>query len=112
MDENKQRYIDLLQEMVQLPSTQGNENAVQQVVANHLKTLGLDVDLWNLDGDRLQKHPYFYSNRETFQHSPNVVGVLKGSGGGKSIILNGHVDVVPEGDHGQWDDGPYSGMIK
>ncbi|MBO1003725.1 peptidase [Pseudogracilibacillus auburnensis] len=108
---NEQRYIDFLQKLVQQPSTQGNEKGVQQLVANFLHELGLKVEMWDLDGDRLKKHPYFYSNRETFESSPNVVGVLKGTGGGKSIILNGHVDVVPEGDHKQWDHGPYSGIV-
>lgn len=111
IDENEQKFIDHLQKMVQLASTQGNEKVVQEVVANYLRELDLEVDVWDLDGDRLKKHPYFYSNRETFENSPNVVGVLKGTGGGKSIILNGHVDVVPEGDHDQWVEGPYSGKI-
>src|SRR5690606_4415899 len=90
---------------------QGNEKEVQENVAQFLTNLDLDVDVWELDGERLQKHPYFYSNRVAFENSPNVVGVLKGTGGGKSIILNGHVDVVPEGDHNQWEIGPYSGEI-
>lgn len=112
IDENRQAHIDFLQKLVQLASTQGHEKEVQENVACFLDSLGLEVDIWDLDGERLQKHPYFYSNRETFDNSPNVVGVLKGTGGGKSIILNGHVDVVPEGDHDQWDDNPYSGKIE
>src|SRR5699024_5109406 len=55
---------------------------------------------------------YFYSNRASFDDSLNVVGVMKGTGGGKSVILNGHVDVVPEGEHDQWTDNPYSGAIR
>src|SRR5699024_4550047 len=111
IEASKEKGINHLQKMVQLDSTQGNEKDVQLVVADILQALGLEVDIWDLNGERLQKHPYFYSNRETFDGSPNVVGVLKGTGGGKSIILNGHVDVVPEGDHDQWDEGPYSGKI-
>ncbi|MFD1706957.1 peptidase [Siminovitchia sediminis] len=111
IDKNRQAHITFLQKLVQLSSTQGNEKEVQESVAKFLKALDMDVDVWDLDGERLQKHPYFYSNRETFTDSPNVVGILKGTGGGKSIILNGHVDVVPEGDHAQWDHGPYSGKI-
>lgn len=111
IDENREAHIEFLQTLVQLASTQGNEKEVQHNVALFLNNLDLDVDVWELDGDRLKQHPYFYSNRETFENSPNVVGVLKGTGGGKSIILNGHVDVVPEGDHEQWDDDPYSGKI-
>jgi acetylornithine deacetylase len=41
-----------------------------------------------------------------------VVGVLKGTGGGKSIIYNGHIDVVPEGDRTKWKHDPFSGMIE
>ncbi|MGM8364057.1 peptidase [Virgibacillus sp. W0181] len=109
--ENQEESIRLLQKLVQLPSTQGKEKEVQDFVAIKLSDLGFDVDLWELDGKELKKHPYFYSSRETFEGSPNVVGVLKGSGKGRSIILNGHVDVVPAGDVKQWEHGPYSGNI-
>lgn len=111
IDDHEQKHIDFLQQLVQQESTQGNEKVIQEIVAKHLKKLGLDVDMWNLDSERLKKHAYFYSNRKTFENSPNVVGVLKGTGKGKSIILNGHVDVVPEGDHKIWDEEPYSGNI-
>lgn len=112
IEEHKEKHITFLQTLVQQASTQGNEKGVQEIVATHLHQLHLDVDMWDLDSERLKKHDYFYSNRDNFTHSPNVVGVLKGAGGGRSIILNGHVDVVPEGDHEQWEGAPYSGMIK
>lgn len=111
IDENEQKYIAKLQKIVQHNSTQGKEKAVQELIASYLHELGLEVDMWDLNSERLKKHPYFYSNRENFQHSPNVVGILKGTGDGKSIILNGHVDVVPEGDHTQWNEHPYEGKI-
>jgi acetylornithine deacetylase len=40
------------------------------------------------------------------------VGVVKGTGGGKSLIFNGHIDTVPPGDAQDWDQAdPYSGQI-
>src|SRR4029077_12194023 len=40
----------------------------------------------------------------------NAVGVVRGSGGGRSLIYNGHVDVVPPGDPAIWTGGnPFSG---
>lgn len=57
----------------------------------------------------MKDHPYFVSPRTSFSDSPNIVATLKGSGDGKSMILNGHIDVVPEGDVDQWDHHPYSG---
>ncbi|MGE7879108.1 peptidase [Peribacillus muralis] len=110
--EHREEGTDLLQRMVQAPSTQGNEAGAQAIVAEKLKEMGLQVDIWEPDGAELKKHDYFYSPRSDFSNSPNVVGIMKGTGGGRSIILNGHIDVVPDGDRNQWDDDPYSGAIK
>jgi acetylornithine deacetylase len=42
----------------------------------------------------------------------NCVGVRRGAGGGRSLILNGHVDVVPAGDPARWRGGaPWSGAV-
>jgi acetylornithine deacetylase len=102
---------ELLRRLVQQPSVQGNESAAQYLIADKLFELKMDVDLWEPDGKELRKHPYFCSPRDDFTGSPNVVGVLKGSGGGRSMLLNGHIDVVPEGNPSQWDDEPYSGKV-
>ncbi|MEQ2525594.1 peptidase [Bacillaceae bacterium CLA-AA-H227] len=109
--ENRERGIQLLQEFVQARSTQGMERNVQELVIVELERMGLEVDVWEPDGKELAKSPYFASSRSEFTGSPNVVGVLKGSGEGRSIILNGHIDVVPEGDLDKWDANPYSGKI-
>ncbi|MCM3706362.1 MULTISPECIES: peptidase [Cytobacillus] len=111
LDNNREQGTKLLQKLVQLDSTQGKEREAQKVVAEELEKIGIKVDVWEPDGSELVKNPYFASSRSQFEGSPNVVGVLKGTGGGRSIILNGHIDVVPEGDRDQWNDDPYSGKI-
>ncbi|MFS0655518.1 peptidase [Bacillus sp. 179-C3.3 HS] len=111
MREHQEEAIKLLQQMVQCESTQGNEKGVQQLVADQLSAIGFDIDVWDIGDDDLLEHPYFYSPRRSFKESPNVAGRLKGTGGGKSILLNGHVDVVPAGDLKQWTYPPYSGHI-
>lgn len=111
IDKNEAFHIDFLQEVVRFDSVQGNEANLQDKIASFLEEINLDVDQWYLDSERLESHPYFYSNRNNFDKSPNVVGILKGSGGGKSLLLNGHVDVVPEGDWDQWKYEPYSGKV-
>jgi acetylornithine deacetylase len=40
-----------------------------------------------------------------------LVARLPGTGGGRSLMLNGHLDVVPPGDPGAWSDDPYSGRF-
>lgn len=109
--EHQNHGIEMLQELVQEASTQGNEAKAQEIVANVLKTMGLTVDVWEPDGEELTKHPYFASSRTTFSGSPNVVGVKRGTGNGRSLIFNGHIDVVPEGDIDQWEDPPYSAKV-
>jgi acetylornithine deacetylase len=107
----KEAATELLQAWVRESSVQGEERSIQESIAKRLTEMGLEVDLWVMEGEELIRHPYFVSPRTTFENSPNVVGVWKGTGGGRSLILNGHVDVVPAGDRAQWDHDPFSGEI-
>lgn len=103
--------VSLLQDWVREASIQGQELGIQQKVADQLAAMGLSVDTWVMKGEELKRHPYFVSLRDSFAESPNVVGVWKGTGGGRSLILNGHVDVVPAGDRAQWELDPFSGEV-
>lgn len=112
IDHHANDAISFLQKMIQQPSVQGDEKGVQEIVIEKLKQLHLEVDVWDPKFEELEKHPYFIPSRKSYVGSPNVVGVLKGQGGGKSIILNGHIDVVPEGDVTKWKQPPFSGHIE
>lgn len=112
LEKDREQATSLLQEWVQSPSVQGEESSIQESIASRLAQMGLAVDLWVMEGDELLAHPYFVSPRDVFDASPNVVGVWKGQGGGRSMILNGHVDVVPAGDRAQWSEDPFSGKIE
>lgn len=48
-----------------------------------------------------------YADRLNYKGRPNVVGTLKGTGGGRSLILNGHVDCVTVGDPARWEHDPF-----
>jgi acetylornithine deacetylase len=111
IEKERASATELLQAWVRERSVQGEERSIQESIAERLRAMGLEVDLWVMEGEELMKHPYFVSPRNTFENSPNVVGVWKGTGGGRSIILNGHVDVVPAGDPAQWVHDPFSGAI-
>jgi acetylornithine deacetylase len=104
--------IRLLQRLVQERSVSGSESSSQAIIIEKLREIGLQIDIWEPNYTKLQKHPYFVSPRSSFLGSSNVVGIKKGTGGGKSIIVNGHIDVVPEGDASQWTHEPYSAEIK
>ncbi|MEH7441551.1 peptidase [Bacillus sp. JJ1122] len=110
--ENRIRGTRLLQKLVQEGSTRGNESGAQAVIIEKCRELGLEMDIWEIGGDDLTSHPAFCSDRKEFSGNPNAIGVMKGTGGGKSMILNGHIDVVPAGDPKDWDRDPFSGHIE
>ena len=112
LNDNRNRGAKLLQLMVQENSTRGNESGAQAIVIEKCRQLGLDLDIWEIDDDELKNHPAFCCDRQSFEGNPNLVAVLKGTGGGKSIILNGHIDVVPVGDEKNWSHDPFSGQIE
>lgn len=112
LNENRSKGIRFLQQLVQEGSIRGNESRAQAIIIEKCRELGLELDIWDIGDKELLSHPVFSSDRKDFTGNPNVVGVLKGHGGGRSIILNGHIDVVPEGDLNDWEDDPFSGLIK
>lgn len=108
---NKEDYIEFLQKIVQEQTITGNEKKAQQIVADRLMSKGLEVDTWDPDYDELTKSEFFNPLRDNYDGSPNVVGVLKGKENGRSLILNGHIDVVPSGDKSKWTQDPYGGEV-
>ncbi|MDE3839268.1 acetylornithine deacetylase [Bacillus methanolicus] len=112
LKENRVKGIKLLQKLVQEDSMRGNESRAQAIVIEKCRRLGFSLDIWEIGEEKLVNHPDFCSDRKDFSGNPNVVGVLKGSGGGKSMILNSHIDVVPPGDRNDWKNDPFSGHIE
>ena len=115
IEENRDEIIRCTQGFIRFSSISGREEEAQLYFASLLEKVSLTndmtVDIWTPDIEDMSINPYFLSERKSFEGSPNVVGVLKGSGGGRSIILNGHVDVVPEGIV-DWLDHPFSGKLE
>ncbi|QEM82139.1 peptidase [Halomonas binhaiensis] len=107
----RDEYTRLLQAWVRDVTLSGQEAVHQNKIHELYRSLGLDTDMWEIDVESLRDNPLFNSHREDFTGSPNIVGIWRGEGGGRSLILNGHVDVVPEGDHDQWQLAPYSGEV-
>ncbi|MFF2877868.1 peptidase [Gottfriedia sp. NPDC057991] len=111
ISEHKEKTVDLLKQLVMENSVSGNESKAQAIVLEKLRELDLDLDVWEPDLKEMKEHPYFISTRDSFTGSPNIVATLKGTSGGKSMILNGHIDVVPEGNIQQWTYPPYSATV-
>ncbi len=102
-----------LQDILRIDSTTGQENEAQDHIEKLLKEVGMDVDKWCDTDEDLKNHPgYFGCGAKDLGDRPNVVGTAKGSGEGRSLILNGHIDTVPAGDLSQWRHGPFLGDIE
>lgn len=98
--------VQALTEVVRIPSISpryrgqryedhiGREGAVARVMADLYTRAGCEVDLFALEAGR-----------------ENCVGTLRGGAGGRSLIFNGHVDVVPPGDLAAWRRDPWSGEV-
>ena len=112
IDQNQDKAIKFLQQMVAIPSVTGDEAAIQKFVANYMSGIGLEVDMWETDWEELKKHPGYRPVDRGYEGRPNIVGTLKGSGGGRSLLFNGHTDVIPVGNGEGWSDNPWSASIK
>lgn len=95
--------LAFLDQLVAVPSLDGSpeENAAQELVAAQLERCGLLVDRWEIDLPALYAHPAC-SWEVPRSRALGVVGTLGADNGGRSLILNGHVDVVPAGDLANW----------
>lgn len=101
--------IDYLCQLIAVPSLGGDETAAQKHVAGQMRRIGLDVDVWELDFDALSQHPAYCVEVERV-HGLGVVGSM-GRGEGRSLIYNGHIDVVPAGDLNNWHYLPWQGTV-
>jgi succinyl-diaminopimelate desuccinylase len=94
--------LDLLvkttQELVRIPTQNppGNEKSCAEHICKRLTEWGVKAEMIFA--------PY--------PHRPQVVAVVNGKEAGHTLILNGHMDVVPEGSRSHWGEDPYGGMIK
>ncbi|MEP3439162.1 MAG: ArgE/DapE family deacylase, partial [Hoeflea sp.] len=107
------REIEFLAELTSHPSTRGHEQSAQGFMAGELATRGYEVDRWNVDIADIAGLPGFSPVIGNYEDAVNVVGSHRTkSGNGRSLILNGHVDVVPEGPLDMWDTPPYAPRIE
>lgn len=111
VDEASDQIAGFLQELVRIPSLPGHEQRAQEFLAQAMREMGLGVTVVKSERERLQAHPAFCDDGVPFVERLNVVGRWRGTGNGRSLILNGHMDVVTPGDEFLWSHEPWSGNI-
>jgi len=103
INQEKDFLINLTQEIVKIPSVNpklennpelNKESQVQDVLEKVLRKEGFTIDRWDV-----------------FENRPNVIANISGNED-RSLILCGHVDVVPTGNQSAWSVDPFGGEIK
>jgi len=111
IERDRDVVVAFLQDLIRIPSVTGSEGQIQNFIAGRLGSMGLEVDLWEPDWNALKAHPAYVAVSRGYEGRPNLVGTLRGRGGGRSLLFNGHVDVIPAVDDG-WIHGPWSGDLE
>lgn len=121
LDENREKLNAFARDLVRIPSVTPwfggdaglmREGDVQKLLSEKLSALGGEIDMWEPDAAALAEYegkPGYYADH-TFAGRPNLAATFPGTGGGRSLLLLGHADVVPAATG--WTREPFGGDIE
>ena len=92
-DRRSRESIELAREIIKIDSTNGNETAVAEILADYLRANGVEAELIANDPARA-----------------NIVARIPGTGRGPSLAFVGHNDVVPA-DPRDWEVPPFEAVL-
>lgn len=136
----EKEILELLRKVIRIPSLTGEEGEAQEFLANYLRNLEMEVSIWEPDIEEIfntfpgvaqypshwkhdlilpyDKLPSYEELIKTdkikllnYKNRPNVAGVLKGKGGGRSLLLTGHIDNVTVEPKSEWAHDPFGAEI-
>lgn len=116
IDAYREEAISLLRDLVGIDSTfidqgkYGNEKDAQLYLEKKLNAWGFETKLFEPNNAEISKWPDFNPDH-CYKDRPNLVAVVRGSGGGRSLLFNGHIDTVPLDDPKKWTFPPLSAEI-
>ncbi len=109
---NFNAQTEFLQELASHASTRGHEQSAQSMIEDALLDRGYQTDKWNIEVKDIEKLPGFSPVIGEYDNAINVVATHSSkTQDGHSLILNGHIDVVPTGPEDMWDAPPFQPHI-
>ena len=112
IDQNWDAELRFLQELIRQPSVRGATNEAQDLIGEQLRAMGMSVEEVYIDETRLSTLPGYSPVDWPYAGLKNLVGRLRArDSGGKSLILNGHIDVVSPEPVDSWQCDPWGGEI-
>ena len=113
VDQGFDGQVKMIADVVRIPSRRGREAPAQDMMAQAMAARGLAVDRWKVDIDAIKTMRGFSPVNISYDDAWNVVGAWRARAPkGKSLILNGHIDVVPEGPLDMWSSPPYEPRVR
>ena len=114
VEANWDRQVDWLKTLVGFPSLRGREAPCQDWLAREFAARGWSVDRYTLAEVPMEHLPGHSPVMDTdYGQAVQVVASLRAPDpGGRSLILQGHVDVVPEGPTEMWTSEPYRPTVR
>ncbi|HEX2912702.1 MAG TPA: ArgE/DapE family deacylase [Chloroflexia bacterium] len=103
-----------LQNLIAIPSVTGSpeESAAQRWFARLMQDSGFKTDLWQIDLPSTKASPDFPGLEAERTEAWGLAGTW-GNLQGPTLVLNGHIDVVPPGDLRQWEnENPYPHRVE
>ncbi len=113
IEKNKASYFAFLKDLISFDSRileagkYGQEKGIQDYLKQYFQKLGAQVDAFSPENEKICKYAGFNKNH-TYENWENVVAIFKGAGGGRSLLMNGHCDIVPPGDESAWTSPPFT----
>ena len=112
VDAGFEAQVAFIQDLVRYPSLRGQEHTAQHFLHDAMASRGLAMDRWAIDVAEIENHPGFSPVKVNYDNAVNVVGTHRPRDeAGRSLILNGHVDVVPTGPADLWTRPPFEPWI-
>lgn len=110
--ENRDYCFSLLKDLVGFDSRilengkYGQEKGIQDYLKNYFKSIGAEVDAFSPENEKI-KDCAGYNEGHDYTGRENVVAIFRGAGKGRSLLLNGHCDIVPPGEESRWSSPPF-----
>lgn len=111
IDGKEAQWTKLLQALVRIESVHEREHEAVELVETHLARLGIDYTSVPFDADLLARLPAAQRPISRVPGRRNLVARLPGKTGGRSLILNCHLDIVPAEDPSEWTHPPFAATI-
>jgi acetylornithine deacetylase len=100
------RAFEVLERLVAEPSTIGQENGAQEVLAGELAAAGFEITRLEIPAD-IAFDPAAGIPRISYAGRYDLIGERRSHAGGRTLVINGHMDVVPADDSSRWTDPPF-----